>query len=74
MYSKLDIINPINIMNNILGCRDPRCKHEYLDSVEWLKLTKVYELIERSPDDDGVDESDKHIEARDRRYSCLTSN
>ena len=32
---------------------------------------KVYELIERSPDDDGVDESDKHIEARDRRYSCL---
>ena len=30
---------------------------------------KVYELIERSSDD----ESDKHIEARDRRYSCLNS-
>ena len=51
--------------------QDPRCKHEYLDSVEWLKLTKVYELIERSPDDDGGNESDKHLEARDRRYSCL---
>ena len=33
----------------ILGYRDPRCKHKYLDSVEWLKLRKVYELIERSP-------------------------
>ena len=59
----------INSFQEILGCRDPRCKHKYLDSVEWLKLTKVYKLIERSPDDN--DESDKHIEARDRRYSCL---
>ena len=56
----------------ILGYRDPRCKHEYLDSIEWLKLTKVYKLIERSLDgDDDGDESDKHVEARDRRYSCL---
>ena len=30
----------------ILECRDPRCKHEYLDS-PW--------------DDDDGDESDKHI-------------
>ena len=35
----------------------PRYKHEYLYSVELLKLTKVNELIERSPDDDN-DESD----------------
>ena len=54
-----------DFFSKILGCRDPRCKHEYLDSVEWLKLTKLYELIERSPDGDGDggDESDKHIEA-----------
>ena len=50
----------LTLLDKILGCRDPRCKHEYLHSVEWLKLTKVYELIERSPDGD---ESDKHIEA-----------
>ena len=40
---------------------DPRCKHEYID------------LIERYPDDDGGEESDKHIKARDRRNSCLIS-
>ena len=41
--------------------RDPRYKHEYLD-----KLTKIF----KRQDDDG-DESDTHVEARDRRYSCL---
>ena len=28
---------------------------------------------ERSEDDDGDGESDKHLEARDRRYLCLKS-
>ena len=41
--------------------RDPRCMHEYLDSRNVPDLT------------DEVDESDKHVEARDRRYSCLKS-
>ena len=44
--------------------RDPRYKHEYLDSPKNAKFEK------RSDDDD---ESDKHLEARDRRYSCLKS-
>ena len=61
----------LTLLDKILGCRDPRCKHEYLHSVEWLKLTKVYELIERSPDGDDGDESDKHIEAPDRFYLFL---
>ena len=39
----------VDTNNKILGCRDPRCKHEY-----------IY-LIERYPDDDGGEESDKHI-------------
>ena len=43
--------------------QDPRYKHEYLDSVQsWLTITE-------GNDDD--DESDKHLEARDRRYSWL---
>ena len=33
-------------------------------------ISIVHDLIERYPDDDD-DESDKHLEARDRRYSCL---
>ena len=37
--------------NEILGCRDPRYKHEYLDA--WC------------------DESDKHIKAHYRWYSCV---
>ena len=45
--------------SKILGCRDPRYKHEYLDS-RWIAKRWHGE------------ESDKHIEARDRRYSCLT--
>ena len=43
--------------------QDPRYKHEYLD--RYPKIPK------RSSKDD--DESDKHLEARDRRYSCLIS-
>ena len=39
--------------------QDPRYKHEYLDTaLDWLDVT-------------GKDESDKHLDARDRRYSCL---
>ena len=30
--------------------------------------------FEEMTDDDDEDESDKHLEARDRRYSCLKSN
>ena len=43
----------------ILGCRDPRCKHEYLDTyiMIWQKSIDFEEI---SPEDDG-DESDKHI-------------
>ena len=45
-----------------LGCRDPRWKHEYLDSGQiWVTITE----------EENGDESDKHIQARDRRYSCL---
>ena len=36
--------------------QDPRCKHQYLDE------------FPKPPEDD---ESDKHLEARDRRYSRL---
>ena len=39
--------------------RHPRCKHEYLVRSE---------TEETSPD---ADESDKLLESRDRRYSCL---
>ena len=46
--------------------RDPRYKHEYLDSPKNAYFEK------RSDEDDDDDESDKHLEARDRRYSCLT--
>ena len=38
---------------------DPRYEHEYLDIVQIL-ITVT-----------GNDESDKHLEVRDRRYSCL---
>ena len=41
--------------------RDPRCKHKYL-SLEEMEMTS----------DDEDDKSDKHLEARDCRYSCLT--
>ena len=45
-----------------LRMQDPRYKHEYLNRVQnWVTVT--------GEDDD--DESDKHLEARDRRYSCL---
>ena len=37
-------------------------------------ISIVHDLIERYPDDDdGGEESDKHIKARDRRYSCLNT-
>ena len=39
--------------------RDPCYKHEYLDSRNDI-LTREEDV-----------ESDKHLEARDRRYSCL---
>ena len=55
----------IESMEKILGCRDPRYKHEYLD-----KYDNLNDLTERCEDDD--DQSDRHLEARDRRYSCLT--
>ena len=42
--------------------RDPRYKHEYLDKAQsWITVTGK---------DDDDDESDKHLYARDRRYSC----
>ena len=44
--------------------QDPRCKHEYLDS------RNVHNL---NNDWGKKDESDKHLEARDPRYSCLIS-
>ena len=34
-------------------------------------ISIVVKFEEMSEEDDG-DESDKHLEARDRRYSCLT--
>ena len=50
-------------MTKFLGCRDPRLQHEYLDSGQiWVTITEEGE---------NGDESDKHLEARDRRYSCL---
>ena len=30
--------------------------------------------FQKSPDEEEDDESDKHLEARDRRYSCLKSS
>ena len=41
--------------------QDPRYKHEYLDNGQFEEMT----------DDEDDDESDKHLEARDRRYSRL---
>ena len=42
--------------------QDPTYKHEYLDTVQsWVTITEG----------ENGDESDKHLEARDRRYSCL---
>ena len=44
--------------------QDPRCKHEYHDCVQnWLTVTE---------EEENDDESDKRLEARDHRYSCLT--
>ena len=42
----------------ILGCRDPRCKHEYLDRSKDWKMMKGIRFEERCESDD---ESDKHI-------------
>ena len=40
--------------------RDPRYKHEHLDTVQsWLTITEGEE-------EENGDESDKHLEARDR--------
>ena len=38
-----------------------------------MGIVIVHDLIEISPDEEDGDESDKHIKARDRRYSCLIS-
>ena len=40
-------------------------------SIEVRICKNINDLTERYEDDDD-DESDKHLEARDRRYSCLT--
>ena len=34
----------------------------------------MYKIEEMSPEKQDGDESDKHIKARDRRYSCLKKN
>ena len=39
-------------------------------SIEF-KVKYVNDLAERYESDDDDDESDKHLEARDRKYSCL---
>ena len=39
-------------------------------SIEF-KVEYVNDLTERYESDADADESDKHLEARDRRYSCL---
>ena len=39
-----------------LGCRDPRWKHEYLDSGQSWLMTD-----EEEEEEEEVDESDKHI-------------
>ena len=50
-------------MKKFLGCMDPRQKHKNLESGQiCLKITEG---------EGNGDESDKHIQARDRRYSCL---
>ena len=43
----------------------PRCKIQDVRTSISIKS----KVEEKSPDDD--DESDKHLEARNRRYSCL---
>ena len=53
-------------MVKIHGCRDPRYKHKYLDKHE--NTENLNALTERYESDD---KSVKHLEARDRRYSCL---
>ena len=45
----------------ILGCSDPRCKHEYLDSPWFDKKSINFEEMSPEDDDDDGDESDKHI-------------
>ena len=36
-----------------------------------MSISIVVKFEEMSEDNDGDDESDKHLEAQDRRYSCL---
>ena len=63
MHTVEKYLNHSKVQKKILGCRDPRYKHEYLDRVQsWITVTGNQD-----------DESDKHLEARDRRYSCLKS-
>ena len=46
------------LFGKFLGCRDPRWKHEYLDSGQsWLMTGEE----EEEEEEEEVDESDKHI-------------
>ena len=56
-FEMIVIINT-SLNSKILGCRDPRYKHEYLDNGQFEEMTED-------------DESDKRLEALYRRYSCL---
>ena len=57
----LDVMGANIWHNQNSWIRDPTYKHEYLDRVQsWLMVTE-----------ENDDESDKHLVAQDRRYSCL---
>ena len=45
-----------NLISKFLGCRDPRWKHEYLDSGQSWLMTG-----EEEEEEEEVNESDKHI-------------
>ena len=50
--------------------------HETIMINDFNRVTscKIHELTEMSSGGDDGDESDKNIQARDRRYSCLKFN
>ena len=46
----------MKVLFKILGCRNPRYKHEYLNRpTEWLSWVTI------TGEDDDDDESDKHL-------------